>query len=179
MNRRFISLSLIIPVMLLLAASSMKAQDSSGREYYMHKAHWGVGAQAGLMSGMGVGVRFHPLGRFGVQLAGGVLAGDKTMASVGFEGQFDLDWRDRSRFFAFVGMGYYTNGEDELTVADGTWEPGKEDPRLKSPFRAGVGLAYEWDISNTLIFTGSIGFTYFSEGTFLPLPQIGLYYLFD
>ncbi|MDT8325258.1 MAG: hypothetical protein RRA94_14190 [Bacteroidota bacterium] len=178
MKRRFVYLSFIIPAFLLLATSSLHAQ-SGEREYFMKKAHWGVGAQAGLMSGMGVGVRFHPQGRFGVQLAGGAIAGEKTVASVGFEGQFDLDWRNRSRFFVFAGMGYYTNGEDELTVADGTWEEGKEDPRLVSPFRAGLGLGYEWDISNTLIFTANIAFTYFSEGTFLPLPQVGLYYMFD
>jgi hypothetical protein len=168
MNRRHIFLAFVLTVLFLVATSVTQAQDGIGeREYYMQKARFGVG------------IRFHPIGRFGGQLAGGAIAGEKTTASVGLEGQFDLDTRNRSRFFAFAGFGYYTNGEDELTVADGTWEAGKEDPRLTSPFRAGLGLGYEWDISNTLIFTANIAFTYFSEGTFLPLPQVGLYYLFD
>lgn len=180
MKLRYVLAPAAILLIIALQFQTASAQDGSARQYYMQKAHWGVGAQAGLMSGMGVGVRFHPLGRFGLQLAGGAISGGEGLAAaVGVEGQFDFDWRERSRFFGFVGMGYYTNGEEELTVAAGTWEPGKEDPRLKSPFRAGIGLAYEWDISNTLIFTGAVAFTYFSEGIFLPLPQIGLYYLFD
>ncbi len=171
----------VIAALLVFSAETQTAQaQSSDNDYYMSSARWGVGAQAGLMSGMGVGVRYHPRGRFGLQLAGGGISGGEGLAAtVGIEGQFDFDWRDRSRFFGFVGMGYYTNGEEELTVADGTWEPGKEDPRLESPFRAGVGLGYEWDISNALIFTANVAFTYFSSGSFLPLPQIGLYYLFD
>lgn len=169
----------VLAVLLLFAAGTQTTQaQSSENDYYMSSARWGVGAQAGLMSGMGVGVRYHPRGRFGVQLAaGGISGGDGLAAAVGIEGQYDFDWRERSRFFGFVGMGYYTNGEEELTFEE--WEQGKEDPRLESPFRAGVGLGYEWDISNTLIFTANVAFTYFSSGSFLPLPQIGLYYLFD
>ena len=181
MTRRILFFPFVAFAMLIVFASAADAQDSGAeRPYYMQKAHWGVGAQAGLLSGMGVGVRYHPLGRFQVQLAGGAISGGEGLAAaVGIEGQLDFDWRDRSRFYGFVGMGYYTNGEEELTVAAGTWEPGKEDPRLDSPFRAGVGLGYEWDISHTLIFSASVAFTYFSEGTFLPLPQAGVYYLFD
>jgi hypothetical protein len=181
MKQRILVFSILSLALLVGIQQTTVAQDAAGdRPYYMQKAHWGIGAQAGLMSGMGVGVRFHPLGRFGVQLAGGAISGGEGLAgNVGIEGQYDFDWRDRSRFFGFIGMGLYTNGEEELTVAAGTWEQGKEDPRLDSPFRAGVGLAYEWDISNTLIFSASVAFTYFSEGTFIPLPQVGLYYLFD
>lgn len=181
MAQRLLILPIVAFALLFAFQSTAEAQDGgTERPYYMQKARWGVGAQAGLMSGMGVGVRFHPQGRFQVQIAGGAISGGEGLAAaVGIEGQLDFDWRDRSRFYGFVGMGYYTNGEDELTIEDGTWAPGKEDPRLDSPFRAGVGLGYEWDISNTLIFSASVAFTYFSEGTFLPLPQIGVYYLFD
>lgn len=173
---------LLLPMfsaLLLFATGTQTAYaQSSDGNFYMSSAHWGVGAQAGLMSGMGVGVRYHPRGRFCAQLTGGgISGGDGLAAAIGIEGQYDFDWRERSRFFGFVGMGYYTNGEEELTFEE--WEQGKEDPRLESPFRAGVGLGYEWDISNTLIFTANVAFTYFSSGSFLPLPQIGLYYLFD
>lgn len=161
-----------------LSAADVRAQSDERSGYYEEKMRFGVGAQAGLMSGMGLGVRIHPAGRMGVQLAGGAISGGESVAaSIGIEGQYDFDWRDRSRFFGFVGMGYYTNGEEELTFEE--WEQGKEDPRLNSAFRAGIGIGYEWDISNVLIFSANIAFTYFSEGMFLPLPQIGLYYLFD
>lgn len=164
---------------LSLVLSSFATLSAQTREtYYTEKLRFGVGAQAGLMSGMGLGVRVHPAGRMSVQVAGGALSGgEAVMASVGAEGQFDFDWRDRSRFYGFVGLGYYTNGKEELTFEE--WQRGDEDPQLKSPFRAGIGLGYEWDISNVLIFSASVAFTYFSEGMFLPLPQVGLYYMFD
>ena len=175
MKLRLFAVAIAAPVFFMLAASPLQAQYD---DYYTSKLRFGVGAQAGLMSGMGLGVRVHPAGRMSVQLAGGALSGGEAVtASVGIEGQFDFDWRDRSRFYGFVGMGYYTNGENELTLEES--QAGKEDPRLKSPFRAGLGLGYEWDISNVLIFSASVVFTYFSQGQFLPLPQFGLYYMFD
>jgi hypothetical protein len=180
MKRRFLVFAIAALSVITLSVMQVKAQSGSNKGYYTEQLRFGVGAQAGLMSGMGLGVRIHPIGRMSVQIAGGAISGGESVAaSVGMEGQFDFDWRDRSRFYGFVGMGYYTNGEEELTLAAKTWEPGKEDPRLKSPFRAGIGLGYEWDISNVLIFSACVGFTYFSEGMFLPLPQIGLYYMFD
>jgi hypothetical protein len=178
MKLRFLAFTAISFSLLLLSASDLRAQTDDGKGYFEEGMHFGVGAQAGLMSGMGVGVRVHPAGRMSVQVAGGALSGGEgVMASFGIEGQYDFDWRGRSRFYGFVGMGYYTNGEEELTFEE--WQQGKEDPRLKSPFRAGLGLGYEWDISNVLIFSANIAFTYFSEGMFLPLPQVGLYYMFD
>jgi hypothetical protein len=180
MKFRFLVFTLATASLILVSASPACAQTEGRNDYYTQTTRFGVGAQAGLMSGMGIGARVHPAGRLSVQLAGGALSGgESVMASVGLEGQFDFDWRDRSRFYGFIGMGYYSNGEEELTVAAGTWEQGKEDPRLKSPFRAGLGIGYEWDISNVLIFSASVAFTYFSEGQFLPLPQVGLYYMFD
>lgn len=178
MKHRFLAIGIAALSLLIFGTETVQAQY--GGDYYTEKTRVGVGAQAGLMSGMGLGVRVHPAGRFSVQLAGGALSGgESVMASVGAEGQYDFDWRERSRFYGFVGLGFYTNGEEELTESAGTWAIGKEDPRLKSPFRAGVGIGYEWDISNVLIFSASVAFTYFSEGQFLPLPQLGLYYMFD
>ncbi len=180
MRHRVLLLAVAVLALSTLGATQVRAQYSGGDNYYAEQMRFGVGAQAGLMSGMGVGVRVHPVGRLSAQIAGGAFSGGEgVMASVGAEGQFDFDYRDRSRFYGFIGLGYYTNGEEELTDAAGTWEPGKEDPRLDSPFRAGIGLGYEWDISNVLIFSASVAFTYFSEGMFLPLPQVGLYYMFD
>jgi hypothetical protein len=178
MKHRFLVLTIAILSLITLTTMQVHAQSGSKKGYYTEQLRFGVGAQAGLMSGMGVGVRIHPIGRMSVQLAGGAISGGEGVAaSVGAEGQFDFDWRDRSRFYGFIGMGYYTNGENDLTYEE--WLAKKEDPRLRSPFRAGLGFGYEWDISNVLIFSASVAFTYFSEGMFLPLPQVGLYYMFD
>lgn len=178
MKHRFLVVTIAILSFITLSMMQVHAQDGGKKGYYTEQLRFGVGAQAGLMSGMGVGIRVHPVGRMSVQVAGGALSGgESVMASAGIEGQFDFDWRDRSRFYGFVGMGYYTNGENDLTYEE--WLAKNEDKRLKSPFRAGIGLGYEWDISNVLIFSASVAFTYFSEGAFIPLPQVGLYYMFD
>lgn len=128
---------------------------------------WAVGLQAGLISGSGLGVRFHPVGRFGAQLVGGgIKLGDLTTYAFGVEGQFDFDVMGRSRFYGYVGTGlYYVKDKDEK--------------KLDGPWRLGLGVAYEWSISRKLIFNASGAITYFSDGTVLPTPQLGLWYYFN
>jgi len=156
-----------ITILLFLGSTDSTFGQDLDKEYYLGKQHWGVGVQAGLMSGMGVAVRFHPVARFGFQFVGGAFKGsDNLLGSIGGEAQFDFDWSNRNRFYGYVGFGYYSNG--------------KNDPdNLKAPLRAGLGVGYDWDISNTLIMNVNLGLTYFTDGNFLPLPQIGLHYLFD
>ncbi|MBL0173856.1 MAG: hypothetical protein IPP94_01075 [Ignavibacteria bacterium] len=128
---------------------------------------WAVGIQAGVLSGYGLGVRFHPIGRFGGQLVGGgIKAGDVKTYSFGIEGQFDFDVMGRSRFYGYLGTGYYSY-------------KGKDSVDLNGPWRLGIGVAYEWSVSKKLIFNASGAITYFSDGTVLPLPQIGLWYYFN
>jgi hypothetical protein len=129
---------------------------------------WAVGLQAGLMSGTGLGVRFHPMGRFGGQfVGGGIKTGERTAYSFGLEGQFDFDVMDRSRFYGYLGGGFYHS-----KVTDGD--------NIKAPWRFGLGVAYEWSISRKLIFNASGALTFFSNGEgVLPLPQVGLWYYFN
>ncbi|HOJ03565.1 MAG TPA: hypothetical protein PK916_06140 [Bacteroidota bacterium] len=155
----------LVALVLIAAATPLRAQEQT--EFYQQKERWGVGLQAGLMSGMGLAARFHPQGRFGFQLAGGAFKGSGDMVGdIGIEGQFDFDLDGRNRFYGFVGMGLYTNGKDG-------------DDKLEGPFRAGFGLAYDWAFARTMVFSTSLGLTYFTDGVFLPLPQVGLYYIFD
>ncbi len=131
---------------------------------------WGVGLQAGLLSGYGVGVRFHPQGRWGGQIAGVAFkASDNLISSIGAEVQFDLDVMNWARFYTYAAAGYYSNGKD--------------DKPLKAPFRAGLGIAYEWVLSGKLIINVSLAFTYFNvhnaDDDILPLPQAGFYYYFQ
>jgi hypothetical protein len=144
---------------------------------------WGVGLQAGLLSGSGLGVRYHPAGRFGFQLVGGYITlpsglftTEKSAPfSIGAEGQFDFDARGLSRFYGYIGLGYYSlNKEDD----EGTAEDESADD-LAGPFRLGLGIAYEWPLSSKIIFNANIGFTYFSDGAFWPAPQFGLFYYFN
>ncbi len=166
----------------VLAQEDYAQQTTSFKEVdpniFQNQTVWGVGLQAGLCTGMGIGVRYHPAGRFGTQLVGGPLAlSDKTMYSVGAEGQFDFDARGLSRFYGYLGFGYYENGavDDEKT----TDKDEREEDKLKSPFRIGLGVAYEWPVSSKMVFNVNAAFTWFTgDGTILPLPQVSLFYYF-
>ena len=133
--------------------------------YEEREALWGIGLNAGLLSGMGVGIRFHPKGRFAAQIVGGGIKLSTVLYSFGAEGQFDFDFLEKSRLYGYAGLGYYSNGKSG-------------DDKLKGPFRAGLGVAYEWIIARSMVFNVNLGFTYFSNGGFLPLPQVGLFYYF-
>ena len=134
---------------------------------------YGVGLYGGLLSGTGVGFRYHPAGRFGYQIVAGILSlGDATPFDVGVEAQFDFDARGLSRFYAYIGAGYYDNGETD--------DPNtSEAEKLEAPLRIGIGIAYEWPISSKMVFNISGAFTYFTDGTILPLPQAGIFYYFN
>lgn len=159
---------LVITIMLALSISSQsQAQLTEHEDYYLTKSHWGVGLQAGLLSGMGISVRFHPHERYGFEFNAGAWKGsDNLLASFGAEAQYDFDWSGRSRFYGFVGMGYYQNGKDD-----------PDD--LEGPFRAGFGAGYDWDISSAVILSVELGVTWFTDGPILPLPQVGISYLFN
>jgi hypothetical protein len=160
----------ILAMTMMLALSIVypaQAQLTEHEDYYLTKSHWGVGLQAGLLSGSGISIRFHPHTRYGFELnAGAWKGGDNLIASFGAEAQYDFDWSGRNRFYGFVGLGYYQNGKDD-----------PDD--LKGPFRAGFGAGYDWDISSAVIFSAELGVTWFTDGIILPLPQIGISYLFN
>lgn len=135
------------------------------------KTLWGVGGYGGLLSGIGLSARFHPMGRICVQLTGGAIKLSELMYDFGLEAQFDFDTRGRSRFYGYIGGGYYyKEGENALKEKENT---------LKGPLRLGLGIAYEWGISEKLVFNLNGAFTYFTNGDILPLPQVGFYYYFN
>jgi hypothetical protein len=159
--------------LLITASPSLFAQRDydddygSGRNIFQEKDMYAVGLQAGLMTGTGVAVRFHPMGRWGFQVVGGGMAGNVTSAySFGAEVQFDFEADRRARFYCYAGGGFYAfkkHGDD----------------KLESPSRFGVGIAYEWGVSRKLVFNVSGALTYFENGNFFPTPQIGMHYYFQ
>ena len=50
---------------------------------------------------------------------------------------------------------------------------------MTAPTRGGVGIGGEWVMSGGLHFLAEGMFTFFSDGTILPLPQVGIYYYFN
>jgi hypothetical protein len=145
-------------------------EDQEPDNIFTYRPRWGVGIQAGLLSGSGLGVRYHPLGRFAGQfVAGGFTASKKFIWSFGFEGQFDFDVMKQSRFYGLAGFGVYSTGTDDST----------SEAKLKAPVRLGLGIGYEWAMNNKMVFYIDLMFTYFAkESDFLPLPQIGMFYYF-
>jgi hypothetical protein len=134
---------------------------------FTYKPRWGVGVHGGLLSGMGLGVRFHPQSRFSAQLVGGgIKIEDDLLATIGAEGQFDLDVMAASRLYALVGLGWYQDKRGDDEWGDNRW-------------RIGAGIGYEWAISSKMVFLTSLNFTYFTnDGSFWPLPQAGIFYYF-
>jgi hypothetical protein len=143
-------------------------------DIFLTKDMWGVGLYGGLLSGIGLSGRYHPMGRFGLQLTAGAMKFGELAYSFGAEGQFDFDSKGRSRFYGYLGIGYYYF---EKKVKDAAGTETKEN-KLAGPARLGLGVAYEWAVSPKLIFNLNAAFTYFTDGTILPLPQAGLIYYF-
>jgi hypothetical protein len=49
---------------------------------------------------------------------------------------------------------------------------------MKGPFRTGLGVGAEFAVNGPLHVSLMGAFTFFSDGTILPLPQIGILYYF-
>lgn len=181
MTPRIARVALLSALLMVLAgtrpATAQIAEDEGA--VFLSQTTFGLGLQAGLLTGSGVSFRVHPAGRFGVQVvAGGITLGERFFSSLGIEGQYDFDSDGRSRFYGFVGCGYYSNGHDAPKImANGAYE---EEERLAAPFRLGLGAAYEVSLSRKLVFTPSLGFTWFvRDGDFWPTPQLALHYYFN
>lgn len=132
---------------------------------------WGVGGYGGLLSGIGLSCRYHPMGRVGFQLTAGAIKFSDMMYDFGLEAQFDFDSQGRTRFYGYIGGGYYYFAKEDSSK--------QKTNRLKAPGRLGLGIAYEWAVSEKLVFNANLAFTYFTNGDILPLPQIGIYYYFN
>ena len=138
-------------------------RDMSGS---LHQNVFGLGLAAGPASGMGLSFRHHLPTTFSYQITGGIIKVDERLQyAIGGEVQFDLSRSASARFFVVGAAGYYYAGSSDRN-------------EMAAPGRAGVGLGGE-------IYSGSgfhanleLVFTYFSDGTVLPLPQFGLYYYF-
>lgn len=130
-----------------------------GREVF------GLGGSIGLGTGMGLSFRHHLPSVFSYQIAAGIIKDSKTVLfDVGTELQFDLMRDQNLRFYAGGGVGYYYIGKDAN--------------ELKGPLRFAIGIGAETKAKQSVHIMGSFYFTYFTNGTILPLPQIGIHYYF-
>jgi hypothetical protein len=176
----------IVTLLLVLLSVPSLAQDDYDKQtstfetkdphIFENQTIWGAGIQASLLSGMGIGARYHPPGRFGFQVIGGGFSLEhSTPYSFGAEAQFDFDARGISRFYGFLGLGYYSLGKDD----DPDTEEDESEDKLEGPFRIGMGGAYEWSISSKMVFNVGIALVYHTNGAYFPLPQASVFYYFN
>lgn len=127
---------------------------------------FGLGFFGGASGGLGLSFRHHLPSPISYQITGGIIKVDgKLRSDIGAELQYDLTRGGGTRFYVAGGFAYFYSG-------NGSNE-------MKSPTRGGVGLGGEWLMQGGLHFLAEGMFTFFSDGTILPLPQLGVYYYFN
>jgi hypothetical protein len=127
---------------------------------------FGLGLFAGPSGGAGLSFRHHLPSVASYQLTGGIIkADDRLHYSLGAELQFDLGRSNTSRFYAAAAVSYFYSGTSNHN-------------EMQGPARIGAGIGGEYAGGSGFHLAGDLMFTYFSDGTVLPLPQIGLFYYF-
>jgi hypothetical protein len=170
MTLRLVRLTLILAAAALAGSSVLHAQavlPERGKDGGLKANVFGLGFTAGPVSGIGLSFRHHLPGSISYAIAGGIIKVDNATAyAFGVEGQYDLVRNSASRFFAAAGTGYYHSGNGSHNDLAGPW-------------RIGLGIGQELAIvSSGFHVNGELLFTYFNDGTVLPLPQIGVHYYF-
>lgn len=134
--------------------------EAFGRSIY------GLGFAGGPASGIGFTYRYHTEGKTSLQAVFGIFKpkNTDTFYSFGAEFQQDLTRSNTARFFFAAASSYYYNGAGVN--------------RYAAPFRIGAGVGGEFLLQDAVHFTFEGLFTYFSDGTILPLPQLAVHYYF-
>ncbi len=150
-------------------ASTLYAQavlPDRGREAGLRENVFGLGLFGGPASGLGLSFRHHLPSPFSYQITGGILKVDERLSyDLGFEAQYDLVRGPASRFFVSGGTSYFYSGKH-----------GHND--MDAPGRIGFGVGGELALASGIHTTLGLLFTYFTDGTVLPLPQFGFHYYF-
>lgn len=153
---------------ILIAAARLQAQvdvPEHTKPKELEETVYGLGVSGGLVSGFGLSFRHHFPAEISYQLVGGIIKVDRKL-SYNFGGvlQYNLMRGERVRFYACGGLGYFYSGEE------------KND--LTAPLRAGVGIGIEQARFEAFALSGEFMFTFFSDGSILPLPQVSAHYYF-
>jgi hypothetical protein len=137
-----------------------------GRDASLRENVFGLGLFGGPASGLGLSFRHHLPSPFSYQITGGIIKVDQRLSyDLGFEAQYDLVRGPASRFFVSGGTGYFYSGKHGWNDMD-------------APGRLGLGVGGELALASGIHSTLELLFTYFTDGTVLPLPQFGFHYYF-
>jgi hypothetical protein len=127
---------------------------------------FGIGLTAGPIDGAGISFRHHLPALFSYSVNAGIIKVDQNLHyAIGGDIQYDLARSTNGRYFLLLGIGYYYSGSTSTN-------------EMKGPFRTGLGVGAEFAANGPLHVSLMGAFTFFSDGTILPLPQIGILYYF-
>ncbi len=165
MKRNKILFLLTLFVLAITVAHAQVAVSDVKGEAFGRSIH-GLGFSGGPASGIGFSYRYHTAGKTSLQAVLGVFKPQNTdtFYSFGAEYQNDLTRSNSARFFFGTATSYIYNGSGSNNYT--------------APFRFGVGLGGEFLLQDAVHFTFQGLFTYFSDGTILPLPQLAIHYYF-
>jgi hypothetical protein len=158
-----VALAMMLAVCSSVAQVVMPDRDAAAD---MKRSVFGLGFAGGPASGLGLSFRHHLPSIASYQIIGGIIKVDDRMSySIGAEVQMDLARTEAARFFAVGGVSYFYSGKTSHNEMDG-------------PGRIGVGLGGEVHAASGIHTSLELLFTYFNDGTVLPLPQLGFHYYF-
>ena len=164
MKKTFIVISLLA---LAGIARTQVVTPSNENSRELGQTVYGLGLKAGCAGGFGISFRHHFPSPYSYQLVGGIIkVNTKLRYDIALELQYDLVRGDGSRFFACAASGYFYSSES-VTPNE-----------LDGPMRVGLGIGGEWLRVQPFHLTAELMFTYFSDGTVLPLPEVGAHYYF-
>lgn len=158
----------IVVVVFLLCVNVIYSQiivPDKDRPTELGREVFGLGGNLSLGTGLGLSFRHHLASKFSYQISAGIIKDSKTLLyDLGTEFQYDLMRSEFIRFYSGGGFGYYYKGEDKN--------------ELKGPLRIAIGIGAETKAKSALHASVNLYFTYFTNGTILPLPQFGIHYYF-
>jgi hypothetical protein len=158
----------VVCCLVLLAATAAAQVVAPDRESSggMRQSVFGLGLAAGPASGLGLSFRHHLPSTVSYEINGGVIkVDDRMLYDIGGELQVDLSRTGTTRFFVAGAFGYFYAGTAHSN-------------EMAAPERVGLGLGGETYSGGGFHATLELLFTYFSDGTVLPLPQFGVHYYF-
>lgn len=159
------------------------AGSASGQIAFDDQRNQAIGATAGLASGMGISYQEVLPSALGYRAALALWnVGDFSFVDVGLSGLRVLSDDGRRRFYLVGGASYWRRSDqetDEIFDDSGNLVETREVDDVDDSWSIGFGAGLELPLGERAAFVLEGLFTYWNDtGDLLPLPQIGLHYMF-
>jgi hypothetical protein len=172
------SCAVLIAVASLVATTGLRAQVPFDRD-----RNQGLGAFASLSSGGGVSYQEVFPNGFGFRgVVAAWIVGDSSFIDFGVSGLRILGDDGRRRVYLVGSYAYWRSSEEDAEDVfdlDGNLVRTRTFDDVDDSWALGFGVGYELPMGTTVSVSLEGVFTYWSDtGDLLPLPQIGIHYLF-